>query len=402
MSNEITPGQTSSPNWGPTTKLVVGLTIVAIVAALLIRFRFIIGPIILAFILAYLLNPLVARFSKSLHISWRFAVNIVYILLIVILTGLIVLLGFAIVQQLQSLLGALTRIINELPALIRDMPKIYSVGPFQFDLGQLQLSNLASEYLPNLQSPLSQIGTVISALASGTLGTLGWTAFVLIISYFLLSEMNAVSDAIVPIDVPGYSEDFRKLGKELGEIWNTFLRGQVTLIVLVIIVYSLLFLILGVRYSLALALLAGISRLIPYLGPITAWGVVFLVTFFQNGNYFGLEQWAFALIVVGVCFLVDQIFDQIISPRLLGATLGVHPAALLVVAIMAANLLGVVGLVLAAPVLATLQLVGRYTTRKMLELDPFPDETAEKTGSNFRWQRAKAFWRLLRRKMQKF
>ncbi len=402
MSDDTASGQNASPGWGSTTKLVVGLTVVAIVAALLIRFRFIIGPIILAFVLAYLLSPLVARLSKSLHLSWRFSVNIVYVLLVIILAGLIVVLGFVIVQQVQSLLGALSRIITELPVLIRDMPKIYQVGPFMFDLEQLQLSSLASEYLPNLQSPLLQVGSVISALASGTLGTLGWTGFVLIISYFLLSEMNVVSDAIVPIDVPGYNEDFRKLGHELREIWNAFLRGQVILIVLVMIVYSLLFLILGVRYALALAVLAGLSRLVPYLGPITAWGVVFLVTFFQNGNYFGLEQWAFALLVVAISFLVDQIFDQIISPRLLGATLGVHPAALLVVAIMAANLLGIVGLVLAAPVLATLQLAGRYTTRKMLELDPFPPDDGKTPGSKFSLRRAATLWRLFQRKLRKY
>jgi predicted PurR-regulated permease PerM len=402
MSDDTTSGQNASPGWGSTTKLVVGLTVVAIIAALLVRFRFIIGPIILAFVLAYLLSPLVARLSKSLRLSWRFSVNIVYVLLVIILAGLIVVLGFVIVQQVQSLLGALSRIITELPVLIRDMPKIYQVGPFMFDLEQLQLSSLASEYLPNLQSPLLQVGSVISALASGTLGTLGWTGFVLIISYFLLSEMNVVSDAIVPIDVPGYNEDFRKLGHELREIWNAFLRGQVIVIVLVMIVYSLLFLILGVRYSLALAVLAGLSRLVPYLGPITAWGVVFLVTFFQNGNYFGLEQWAFALLVVAISFLVDQIFDQIISPRLLGATLGVHPAALLVVAIMAANLLGIVGLVLAAPVLATLQLAGRYTTRKMLELDPFPPDEDKTPGSKFSLRRMATLWRLFQRKLRKY
>ncbi len=102
-----------------------------------------------------------------------------------------------------------------------------------------------------------------------------------------------------------------------------------------------------------------------------------------------------------ICFLVDQIFDQIISPRLMGDTLGVHPAALLIVAIMAANLLGVVGLVLAAPVLATLQLFGRYATRKMLDMDPFPPPTVRPLRSEAHRRHLRTLWRYLRSKLQR-
>jgi predicted PurR-regulated permease PerM len=190
------------------------------------------------------------------------------------------------------------------------------------------------------------------------------------------------------------------MGKELKVIWNSFLRGQLLLIAIVIVTYSVLFLILGVRYSLALAVLAGLARFVPYLGPLTAWVTTYLVAFFQDTNYFGLEQWFYALMVITICFLVDQAFDQLISPRLMGEKLGVHPAALLVVAIMAANLLGVIGLVLAAPVLATLQLAGRYATRKMLDMDPFPPPTARPLRPERR-RHLKTIWRFLRSKIQR-
>jgi hypothetical protein len=70
--------------------------------------------------------------------------------------------------------------------------------------------------------------------------------------------------------------------------------------------------------------------------------------------------------------IVDQIIDNLITPRILAHTLRVHPAAVLVTALVAANLLGILGVVIAAPSLASLTLLGRYTMRKMFDLNPFP------------------------------
>jgi hypothetical protein len=90
--------------------------------------------------------------------------------------------------------------------------------------------------------------------------------------------------------------------------------------------------------------------------------------------------------------VLDQIFDNLVSPRLLGQTLGVHPAGVLIVAIIAANLIGIIGLVLAAPVLATVNLLGRYIGRKMFDMDPWPEPANTDTAQPFvmplaRWQR---------------
>ncbi len=402
MSSQPAPGSPASPEWSSTTKLVIGLTLVALLAALLVRFRFIVGPLILAFVLAYLLNPLVTRFSKTLHLAWGATVNIVFLILVIILAALVFLLGLVVVQQIQSLYAVLVTFILDLPEIVENLSQeTIEFGSFTFSLNQYNLGTVVDQLVPNLQAPISRIGSIITSLASGTLGTLGWVLFTLVVAYFLLAEANAVSGALLPIEIPRYQDDITKMGKELRKIWNSFLRGQLILIAIVIVTYSILLLILGVRYSLGLALLAGLARFVPYLGPLTAWVTTYLVAFFQDTNYFGLEQWFYALMVIGICFLVDQIFDQLISPRLMGDTLGVHPAALLVVAIMAANLLGVVGLVLAAPVLATLQLFGRYATRKMLDMEPFPPPIAHPPRAETHRRRIKTIWRYLRSKLQR-
>ncbi len=396
------PSHPASPGWSSTTKLIVGLSITAVIAILLIQFRFILGPLIMAFVVAYLMQPVAAYFSRITHLSWKPSVNLVFLIFVVSLITLVFMLGLVVVQQGQSLYKVVESFITDLPNLVEELTsQTYQVGPFVIDFSQTNLEDVVNQVIPNLQSPLSQIGSIITSLASGTLGTLGWILFSLVIAFFLLTETTTVSDALVPIEIPFYGPDMRMLGIELRKVWNAFLRGQVIVIGLVIVTYSIFLLVMGVRYSLALALLLGIARLIPYIGPLIAWATTFVVILFQSGNYFGLEQWQYGLIVMGIGLLIDQVYDNLVSPRLLGDTLGIHPAALLVMAIVGANLLGVVGLILAAPVLATLMLVVRYVTRKMLDLDPFPPETDRLPVHKLRWKGLRTFVRYLRSKFRR-
>ena len=213
-----------------------------------------------------------------------------------------------------------------------------------------------------------------------------WGFFVILLSYFLLADMGQMPDKLVDVELPpGYADDLRRMGRELGRIWNAFLRGQVILFTLTVLVYIVLLAILGVRNVLAIAVLAGFARFVPYVGQWVTWIVIILVTLFQKSNYFGLEPLQHMLLVFIIAIIVDQIFDGILAPRILGQTLGVHPAAVLVAAIVAANLLGLLGIVLAAPVLATLTFLGRYIARKMLSLEAWPDPEEELEPVPYPW-----------------
>jgi len=387
----------TSPKWSPTAKTVIGLSMMAVLAFLLVQFRFIVGPLLMAFVLAYLLYPLTSYISGMLHLPWRTSTTIVFLLLVVLLGGMITLIGFAVVSQVQSVYDLVQSFITTgLPDFVDKLSEQkFRFGLFILDFGQLDLQNMVNQLIPNLEAPLTQIGLLIGNLAGITITSIGLTALSLIVSFFLLAGANTVTGTLIPIEIPGYTSDFRRLGVELRKIWNTFLRGQLLLILLVILAYSILLMAFGVRYSLALAVLAGLARFIPYLGPLIAWAITFSVAFFQGSNYFGLEQWFYASLVVVVCILVDQLFDYFISPRLLGNTLGVHPAALLITAIIAFNLLGLIGLVLTAPVLATLQLFGRYIVRKMVDLDPFPTPPEKTRPMDARVRILRRAWRNL-------
>jgi predicted PurR-regulated permease PerM len=368
-----TPSHTSSPSWGTNTKLVVALTIVVIVGALLVRFQFIITPLLIAFVLAYLFYPVASFIQRKLRFSWNAAVAVIYALIILLLIALLTVGGVGVVQQVQSVVTMVQEGITALPDLIEQFSgQIYQFGPFKIDFRSIDLDAVSRQLLGMVQPLLSRTGTLLSTVAGSAANFLGWTLFVILVSYFVLAESGGLRDRIITVEVPGYSEDLERLGRELGRIWNAFLRGQIIIFFLAVIVYSILLSVLGVHYAISLAFLAGLARFVPYVGPAINWLVLVIVAYFQPG--LGLDAWPYTLLVLGVALLVDQIFDNIVSPRILSDALKVHPAAVLVAAIMAANLLGLIGVVIAAPMLATVALFWQYTLRKMLDLDPWPEE----------------------------
>ncbi len=374
-----------SPQWGPTTKLVVGLTLVAISAAVLLYFRSIISSLVLAFILTYLFHPIVAFLNRSLGMSWRLATTLLFLVLILLLGGVFTIMGFAVAQQLQSLVRLLQEVIGNLPQIASDLEEtIQGYGM----LGEfINLNDIANRLIDTLQPLLGQAGAVVRSIATGAAVSIGKIFFVVALSYFLLADASRVPNLLQFPEIPEYDYDFRRLGRELRRIWNAFLRGQVIIFVLVFIVYSILLSALGVRYAIALAVMTGLARFVPYIGPFVTAIVMALVTFLQPSNYFGLVHWQYAVMVLGIAFVVDFFFDNYIAPSFFGRTLGIHPAAVLVFAIVAANLFGILGLFLAAPVAATLKLLGRYVLRKMFDLDPWPQPEEEEAHIEYPWYR---------------
>jgi predicted PurR-regulated permease PerM len=375
-----------SPIWNSGTKLVVGLTFVGILIALLIYFRSIIGPLLLAIILAYVLHPVAGYLHQKTRLNWRWSVNIVFVLFVLILLSILAVSGIAIVQQMQSLINVITTFTVGLPDFVEDISsRTYFIGPYQFGLSQADLDSLANQVLDTLQPALGRVGSLLSSFAASALVTLGWIFFVLVIAYFLLARTGEVTDEMINFDIPGYNDDIRRMNYEFRRIWNVFLRGQVIIFILAIILYSILLSVLGVRYTLGIAIMAGVARFIPYVGPFLVWIVTALVAFFQGSNYFGLEPWVYGILVVGFCLILDAVLDNIVVPKFFGDTLGLHPAAVLVAALIAAQLIGFVGLVLAAPVLATMVLISRYFLRKMVDQDPWPTEEFDAQNSNIPW-----------------
>ena len=383
------PHFTTSPRWSSTTKLLVGLVIVGLVAFLFNRFNSLITPLLMVFILAYLLHPLTAMISRGLGITWRASVNILYLLILVILIGLLTLGGVGLVAQIQSLIHQVQAIVDDLPNHIESLSgQVFQFGPFRLDMRTLDLNALSQQLLSFIQPLLGRTGNLVGALAGGAVEIFGWTFFVLIVSYFVMLESNGLQSDLFKVEVPGYNEDLRRLGNELSRIWNAFLRGQIFIFAMSTIIYIFVLSIFGVRYAIGIALMAGLAKFLPYIGPAITWVVMALVTFFQPDKPFGLgdQPLLYMGIVVITTTVIDWIIDNLITPRIMARTLRVHPAAVLVTALIAANLIGILGVVIAAPFLATITLLGRYTMRKMLDLNPWPEgELTAVPPLSFEW-----------------
>ena len=182
-------GTSSSPRWTIITKLVVALTVVVVLGALVVRFRTIIGPVLMAFIVAYLLHPLASLLHRKLHFSWPLAVNLIYVVFILILLTLLTWGGVGLVGQVQNLINAVQNYTAQLPGFIASLShKVYVLGPFHLDFSTVDWQAIGQKVLSYVEPALGKVGGLVGTLAGGAASTLGWTAFVVIVSYFFLLE----------------------------------------------------------------------------------------------------------------------------------------------------------------------------------------------------------------------
>ena len=360
------------------TKLVISLALLAIIGAFLVHFKGIIVPLLLAFVLAYLFYPGATLIDRIPHLSWRMAVTLMYIVLLIMIGALLTLSGFSLVPQIQSLVVLVENSITKLPSLLDQfLIWVSKTSPVPINVNALNLDTVVQQLLAYVQPLLGSTGQLLGAVASGAAGIFGWGAFILIVSYFIMAESGGLRKNLLKIEIPGYTEDFNRLGMELQRIWNAFLRGQMIVFTLAFIFYFAALSVFGVRYAIGLALLAGFSKFLPYIGPAIVWVTLGLVSYFQPFKLFGMNPLLYTILVFAIVMVLDQLLDSFITPRIMAQALKVHPAGVLVAALVFADLLGVLGIILAAPMLATFILFGRYTMRKLLDQNPWPQEKPE-------------------------
>lgn len=389
-----------SPRWSSTTKLVVMLSLVAILAFALVKFQYLLGPLVLAFVFSYLIHPLASMITNKLKIPWQGTVTLIYLILLLSFIGLLAWGGISLLDQVQSLISFLERTVANIPTFFNNLAVTPLVlGPFQIDLTHLNMSTVGEQLLGIVQPLLTQVGSLVGSVASSTASVIGWIFFCMIVSYFVLVETGGARERILNFQLPGYQADFARIGSELSRIWNAYLRGQTLIIVITMLVYTALLGGMGVRFFIGLALLACAARFVPYVGPFVAWTTYGLVAFFQGTTLFGMQPLTYALVVIAFALVIDNVIDQFVSPRIMADALKVHPAALLVAVLIGASLFGVIGVLFAGPVLASLQLIFRYVMRKLLDQDPWEGHVGSAAPISLRaqvrevWQKVIAFFK---------
>ncbi len=375
--------QEESPKWGVTTKALVALAVMMIVAGMLVRFQHVIPILVLAPILTIIVVPVVQFMCVRLKIPWGLAATIAMLLFVLLLIGASTVLGFAIVQQLQALFLIVQQFLLDLPAQLEHLSQFtYQLGPWVLDFTQFDLAAVGEQVIATIQPLLREVSSLITFLATGVIESLTRIILVLAIAFFLIFDYRRIRAVLKNISIPGYKQDIQRLQRELLRIWQAFMRGQLLIVTITGFLTYLLMQILGVRFPIGLGVLGGIAKFIPIVGPVTAGFIAALVGLFQPSNWFGFVPLAYATLIVVCVVILDQSIDVFLVPRIMGTTLNLHPALILVGLVIGASLAGVIGLLLSAPTIASFLLLGRYLYRKMSDLSPWDppiDVLAERT-----------------------
>ncbi|KPK89958.1 MAG: hypothetical protein AMJ88_16860 [Anaerolineae bacterium SM23_ 63] len=390
----------TSPPWQPGTRLVAGMFLLILAILILYLIRSLLAPLFLAILVAYLLHPLIVRLTTDTRLPRSIAVFIVFLGLILILIAMMTGLGFTISQRANQLASYLRDLSVTLPAQLEVLEELkVEIGPWQFDLSQINLDPILSDLASIISPLLSQTGNLLTSVAKTTASVVTLVVLALVLGYYLLLDFGALDTAMMTIVPHPYRGDFRRLIDETGRIWHAFIRGQAILAIVMALLVWVILTILRVRFPVMLALISGLMEFVPWLGPIIAGVVTIMVALFQGGNIWGLSPLGFALVVLIVFTIIQQLENNVLYPGIIGHSLKLHPLIVILSILAGGILAGLIGFLLAAPTVATLRVWLGYVYRKSVGLDtwstpmigPSPDfkplETFRRLPERFRkWQ----------------
>jgi putative heme transporter len=378
---DLEQGVKVSPPWGRNTKTVVVIIALLLFALLAYRFQSLIAQLTIAAILAYILNPIVVFVNKRVPIHRTLVIVILYLTVAVASIWTIIALSVATIQQAINLLNQLPTLIEQTSNLLTDLmerTEPITIGPFPIYTTGLPWDQLTSQFLGLIEPAIASGTVIVRQAATTTVVTVLNVVFIFFLSLYIAMEIPKIGEHVAKAaQQPGYRYDAERLMREFGRIWSSYLRGQVTVGFLIAFLVWLSLTILQVQNALALGLLSGLLEFIPYLGPVIGAIVAVGVAFFQPNIPYGLEAWQFALLVLAVMTIVQQIEGNLLVPRIMGDALDVHPILVMVAVFIGASLAGILGAILASPMLATTKLLGLYAWRKLFDLPPFPKPEPE-------------------------
>jgi predicted PurR-regulated permease PerM len=377
-----------SPPWGRYTKIITAVILLIIAVITAQRFQSLIAQLVIATILAYILNPIINFIDRRTKIQRNTILIITYLTLAVAAALVFTFAGIEALDQINRIIREqLPEFITNVTEWVQDItariPTV-TIGTFElkpsntWETLQQQLLGMAESFGTRAPGLLTQI----VGRAASLVGNL---FFVFVLSIYIAIEIPKLSGYVGDFaQTPGYRQDAERLMREFSRIWSAYLRGQVILGLTIGLIVWIGLGILGVDNSLGLGLLSGLLEFIPIIGPVVGALAAMIVAFFQPDHCQGIFQiieacnlvgWQFMLIVLGLMFVIQQLENNILVPRIVGEALDLHPLIVMVSVFMGASLAGILGAILAAPVAATLKLIGIYTWRKMF--DDYPFQTLE-------------------------
>jgi predicted PurR-regulated permease PerM len=320
------------------------------------------SPLFLGILIAWLLDPLVSYLSKK-GMRRGIASVLAYLLFLMIIYLIISTMVPMITEQINDFVGTLPNIINTVKDWIDNLfSNLNNNSTYNFTATKLEIfasiEDIGRSITENL--PDFFVGVV-----KGLFSTVGTVSIALIIGFYMLFDFNNISKKFIEILPKKYRDD----GSELLTEINTSLRGYVQGVLIdafvVFLTTSIAFWIIGLKAPLLFGLICGITNIIPYVGPYLGGAPAALVGFTQS-TATGI------IIIVALC-IIQFIDGNIFNPFIMKKAMKLHPVTIIIGLLIFGSLFGILGMILATPLIAIGKLLliffdEKYNIFKWVEL----------------------------------
>ena len=298
-----------------------------------------ISPFIVACFIAYLLYPIIERLHQH-HIKKPYAILLIYLMFFGGTAYLIYRLYPAIILQLRDLNEHIPELIRMYENIISNLYESTSFLPEavhdQIDQIITKLEKTLEEIIAKLLSGFTKIIDIVFII----------TIIPVLVFYFLKDyhKIKQVIKLIIPIK---YHQKTSKLLHAIDERLGNYIRGQLLVSLFVSFTSLLVFHFLEIKYALLLAIIMGLTNVIPYFGPIIGAVPVIAITVTVSTKL--------VLIVIVSIIIIQIIESNFLSPYIVGKSINIHPVTIIFALLLGGQLSGVLGMLLAVPILTILK-----------------------------------------------
>jgi predicted PurR-regulated permease PerM len=294
------------------------------------------------------------------------AVNLVYFTAVILLIGLPATLLPIFYDEAQIIIQDLLDLSNQLSRMLSNPIRIGGLVFHLEEWGQsiFQVQNAVLSPLPE---------EAIQLLETTSVGIL-WFLVILVSVHLFLSQWPNMRDWLINLAPPAYRPEMQELYNRIKRVWMAYLRGQLVLMFIVGVVFTLAWLILGIPGALVLGVIAGLFTLVPDVGPFLAMVLAAGVALLEGSTWIPLSNFWVTGIVVIVYLVLINLKNFFLRPYIMGRSVHMNEALVFIAIMIATILKGILGALLVVPVLASVVVIGGYIQRRVLGMPPFEDD----------------------------
>ena len=339
--------------------------LVATVATFLWLFGPSLAPFIVAGLFAYLFNPLIERLENR-GVSRTWSVSLLFLVMTLVFVGIVLVLIPFIESQIANFLRQLPTWVDW--AETRATPWIEA--NLGLSVGSIDSKKLVAMLQEHWQEAGGFASNVIAKVSRSGFAIIAWMLNLVIIpvaAFYLLRDWETVVDRIHALVPRSIEPVVVRLARESDETLGGFLRGQLSVMIILGVLYGLGLWAVGISVGPLIGMIAGLISFVPYLGAIVGvlMGVIAALVQYQD--------W-FHVMLVLIVFAVGQTLEgYVLVPKFVGDKIGLHPVAVMFAILAGGELFGFVGVLLALPVAAVVMVLLRYAYERYTASELYQD-----------------------------